>query len=325
MLGREVHTNFCAVLVWEMQEPQKKTASVKKCSDYYPFGLTMPSRSSNTANPNDNYKFTGYENDDEGGLDLYHANARGYDPVLGRFMQIDPMASERAWLTPYNYVQNNPLIRIDPTGMLDDYYIRQDGNIDVIRTDDETDTFYYVNNENQTTNLGTFEKNENGLIQLPSSHSVDGNGVSFAFSVKAGQGDKSFIAPEAFAAVLGAFSETGYNDFTITQFSNSDGSSPAPSISHINGSNGDFRYLRKDGSGNPVTVFDSQFDTRRNANFTNALSKYGYSDLKSYHIPTPNKNAVALPNTSQLKGHHNHLHLQGFKPKINTTSYPYIR
>ena len=59
----------------------------------YPFGLTMPGRSANTANPNDNYKFTGYENDDEGGLDLYHANARGYDPVLGRFMQLDTLAS----------------------------------------------------------------------------------------------------------------------------------------------------------------------------------------------------------------------------------------
>ena len=77
MLGREVHTNFCAVLVWEMQEPQKKTASVKKCSDYYPFGLTMPGCSANTANPNDNYQFTGHELDDEAGLNLIHMGARG--------------------------------------------------------------------------------------------------------------------------------------------------------------------------------------------------------------------------------------------------------
>ena len=78
----------------------KKNGFGKKSSDHmnaftldYPFGLTMPGRSANTANPNDNYKFTGYENDDEGGLDLYHANARGYDPVLGRFMQLDTLAS----------------------------------------------------------------------------------------------------------------------------------------------------------------------------------------------------------------------------------------
>ena len=239
-------------------------------------------------------------------------------------MQIDPLHMERPGLGSYNYVQNNPLNRIDPTGMLDDYYIREDGNIDAIRTDDETDSFYYINSARQIINLGTFKKNGNGLIRLPSSHSINENGVSFAFSVKAGQGDKSFIAPEAFAAVLGAFAETGYSDFTITQFSNSDGSSPFPSYSHRRGRNGDFRYLRTDGSGNPVSVYDSQFDAGRNADFTNALSKYGYSDLKSYHIPTPYRNAISLPNTAHLKGHFDHLHLQGFRPKINTTFYPYI-
>ena len=91
--------------------------------DYYPFGLPMPGRSSQTgSNPNDDYKFTGYELDEVAGTDLkmYHANARGYDPILGRFGQIDPLSSERAGLSPYNYVQNNPLSRIDPTGLLDD-------------------------------------------------------------------------------------------------------------------------------------------------------------------------------------------------------------
>ena len=34
-------------------------------------------------------------------------------------MSVDPLAHERSWLTPYNFVSNNPVLRIDPTGMLD--------------------------------------------------------------------------------------------------------------------------------------------------------------------------------------------------------------
>ena len=84
--------------------------------DYYPFGLTMPRRSSNSANPNDDYKFTGYELDDEAGLTVYHANARGYDPVLGRFNQIDPKYSLYPGWSTYQYGLNNPLLYTDPTG-----------------------------------------------------------------------------------------------------------------------------------------------------------------------------------------------------------------
>ena len=85
--------------------------------DYYPFGLAMPWRSSNSSNPNDDYKFTGYELDDEAGLTMYHANARGYDPVLGRFMQVDPMSDLFPHVSSYAYGNNNPLRFTDPTGM----------------------------------------------------------------------------------------------------------------------------------------------------------------------------------------------------------------
>ena len=85
--------------------------------NYYPFGLAMPGRSSNTGNPNDKYKFTGYELDDEANLNLYHANARGYDPVLGRFMQIDPLHDQFPSWSTYTYGLNNPMKYIDPTGM----------------------------------------------------------------------------------------------------------------------------------------------------------------------------------------------------------------
>jgi RHS repeat-associated protein len=45
---------------------------------------------------------------------------RMYDPRIGRWITVDAMAIEREWLSPYNYVQNSPIIRIDPDGNLDD-------------------------------------------------------------------------------------------------------------------------------------------------------------------------------------------------------------
>lgn len=84
--------------------------------DYYPFGLQMPERTQNASNPNDDSKFTGYLLEQNGDLEIYHAEARLYDPVIGRFMQVDPMSQLYPGHTPYHYVLNNPLSLIDPTG-----------------------------------------------------------------------------------------------------------------------------------------------------------------------------------------------------------------
>jgi hypothetical protein len=90
MLGYEVHSFYPNALPLGTQEGNGFSSAPKKCSDYanaflwnYPFGLTMPGRSSNTANPNDNYKFTGHERDDEAGINLMYAGARYSDLVLG--------------------------------------------------------------------------------------------------------------------------------------------------------------------------------------------------------------------------------------------------
>lgn len=59
-------------------------------------------------------RFTGHEREEEVGLD--YMQARRYVAEFGRFLSVDPLADEFAGWTPYNYVMNNPVRLVDPTG-----------------------------------------------------------------------------------------------------------------------------------------------------------------------------------------------------------------
>ena len=62
------------------------------------------------------YRFLGNELYTSNTLGLYDFSARMYDPALGRFLSVDPMAETCLNMTPFAYCGNNPIIRVDPEG-----------------------------------------------------------------------------------------------------------------------------------------------------------------------------------------------------------------
>ena len=63
-----------------------------------------------------------------------------YDPQIGRWMTVDPLAEKYESWSVYQYVRNNPILRLDPNGM-DDYTInKKTGDVKLVKeTKDKTD------------------------------------------------------------------------------------------------------------------------------------------------------------------------------------------
>ena len=85
-------------------------------TSYYPFGAPYADPAAVSGAEHQPYKYNGKELDLMHGLNTYDYGARQYDPILGRFTQIDPMCEKYYNFHPYAYCMNNPMNAIDLEG-----------------------------------------------------------------------------------------------------------------------------------------------------------------------------------------------------------------
>lgn len=96
-----------------------KSLTIQEESNFYPFGLKHAGYGNTMSSTNGalKYKYNGKELQDELGLNFYDYGARNYDPALGRWMNIDPLAEKSRRWSPYTYAYDNPIYFVDPDGM----------------------------------------------------------------------------------------------------------------------------------------------------------------------------------------------------------------
>jgi RHS repeat-associated protein len=131
--------------------------SIEYAADYMPYGKIV--REFRNGGNIEKYLLTGKERDQETGYDKY--DHRSYDSDIARWISPDVLHAKAPGWTPYRFNFDNPIMFVDPTGMLeDDYGLSKDGNVSLIRkTKDKTDKLIALdNNGYETVNSIEVEK-----------------------------------------------------------------------------------------------------------------------------------------------------------------------
>ena len=107
---------------------QVKT-NIVQADDYYPGGALFNSYTRTASSPQ-KFKYQGKEW--MGEPKSYDVKWRQYDPYVWRTPTMDSNAEEYASLSPYSWVNNNPISNVDPDGMDWYRYVNDDGEESVV-------------------------------------------------------------------------------------------------------------------------------------------------------------------------------------------------
>jgi len=152
---------------------------------YYPFGLQHRGYNNVvSANKNDmaeRFAYANKESNPELGLEWIDFGWRNYNPSIGRWMNIDPLADKFYNQSTFNYVANSPMILSDPDG--------RDISFSIIRGDNGeitdiniTVTGKIINDSRRNLNQKQLGRRRDRILTGLSNIQVEGEGVNVSFS-----------------------------------------------------------------------------------------------------------------------------------------------
>ncbi len=292
--------------------------TVSSARDHYPYGTIMPSRAFESDSEGKRYQFTGHEFDDETGYE-YHG-ARYYNRELGRYFSVDPLANSAPGWSSYNAMWSNPISNIDPDGRwADNYTIFSDGTISKEETDDNTNTYTYVNIEtNEVVEFGTFDKvtNSKGEDMIKVGDEANGENEIFKWSdITSGN---LYFEEDAFSGLLGGtqnFYDNAGENVGKVQFNQ------FMSLNRVHSGKGnrtsalDVAYYKNDGTTGALTT-DKDISDKFNTQLLSSFKTFGLGSKAVYTSISQTSNTPYLKGTTGLRNHHHHFHFEGFNNDI---------
>lgn len=108
--------NADGLLITELDSPaDPEDLEVIQRLWYYPFGMHMEGIGQQEATPYQPFRYNG--KDLEQTVGLYEYGFRYYDAAIGRFTGVDPIADQFAFVSPFNYAENEPVNNRDLWGL----------------------------------------------------------------------------------------------------------------------------------------------------------------------------------------------------------------